>query len=75
MSKVYRHYKGKQYRILSIADHTETREKMVVYEQLYANEYPYGYIWCRPYNMFYEKVIYNNKIVPRFEENIEAFLE
>lgn len=45
MSKVYKHYKGKYYRILSIADHTETREKMVVYEQLYTNEYPYGYIY------------------------------
>jgi hypothetical protein len=77
MSKVYRHYKGNYYRILSIADHTETREKMVVYEQLYTNEYPYGYIWCRPYNMFYEEIIYNNKIIPRFEwvENVEQYLE
>jgi hypothetical protein len=62
-----KHYKGKYYRILEVADHTETRQQMVIYEQLYKNEYPKGYVWCRPLDMFNETLIYNNKIVKRFE--------
>lgn len=71
MNTIVRHYKGQCYRILHIGDHTETREKLVVYEQLYENEYPYGYVWCRPYEMFHEKIIYNNNYVNRFERVVE----
>lgn len=73
MNNIFRHYKGNHYRVLHVADHTETREKIVVYKQLHENEYPHGYIWCRPYNMFYEDIVYyNNKIIKRFEpvENV-----
>ena len=31
----YRHFKGKEYEVLYIATHSETREKMVVYRALY----------------------------------------
>lgn len=65
---IFKHYKGNHYKILHVAHHTETGEKLVVYSQLYENNYPYGYVWCRPYNMFNEEIIYNNKIVNRFEK-------
>ena len=31
----YRHFKGKEYRLLAIARHSETLEPMVVYQALY----------------------------------------
>jgi hypothetical protein len=64
---IVKHYKGKYYKILYHGHHTETNGKMVIYQQLYENEYPYGYVWVRPYDMFHEQIIYNNKIMKRFE--------
>ncbi len=40
------------YRVLNIATHSETGEKVVVYEALYP---PYG-TWVRPYDMFISEV-------------------
>lgn len=64
---VFRHYKGNYYRILHVATHTETLERMVVYEQLHTNEYPHGHVWVRPFDMFHETIIYNNKLIKRFD--------
>lgn len=58
----YEHYKGKPYRILAIAKHSETLEEMVVYQQLYGEE---G-VWVRPLGMFQETVEVEGKTVPRF---------
>lgn len=67
---IYKHYKGKRYRVIGIASHTETGEKMVIYQALYGD---YGY-WVRPLEMWLEMVkIDENKEVPRFRyiEEIE----
>ena len=58
----YEHYKGKPYRVLAIAKHSETLEEMVVYQQLYGEE---G-VWVRPLRMFLENVEVEGKTVPRF---------
>ena len=60
---VYKHYKGNEYRVLAIATHSETLEKMVVYQALYGE---YG-IWVRPISMWNEIVDVNGFKTPRFE--------
>jgi hypothetical protein len=51
---IYRHYKGRNYRALELARHSETLEWLVVYECLYEN--PEGKIWVRPLGMFLEEI-------------------
>ena len=45
---IYRHYKGNNYKLLAVATHSETLEKMAVYQALYGER---G-IWVRPLAMF-----------------------
>lgn len=56
----YRHYKGKDYKVIAIAKNSETLEDMVVYEALYDNHQ----IWARPLNIFFDQIEPNKK---RFE--------
>lgn len=49
---LYRHFKGKEYRVLFLAQHSETREQMVVYQALYGE----CGIWVRPASMWNEWV-------------------
>ena len=60
---LYKHYKGKFYTVISLANHTETQEMFVVYRQEYGDQR----VWIRPYDMFYSKVIVDGVEVPRFE--------
>lgn len=62
---LYQHYKGKNYRLINLAKHSETLDWMVVYECLYEN--PEAKLWVRPLSMFTETVEVEGKIIPRFK--------
>lgn len=48
----YRHYKGNEYEVIGIAQHSETLEPMVIYRALYGS---FG-LWARPAQMWNESV-------------------
>lgn len=62
---IYRHFKGKNYKLLDIVRHSETLEELVLYEALYENEL--GKIWVRPINLFLGFVEKEGQLIPRFE--------
>ena len=59
----YRHYKGNEYEVISIARHSESEEEMVVYRKLYDDHS----LWVRPLGMFAEDVLVDGQQQPRFE--------
>ena len=58
----YRHSKGREYRVLCTARHSETLEPMVVYQALYGER---G-VWVRPAAMWGEQVEREGYSGPRF---------
>ena len=59
----YEHYKGKRYKVIGVAKHSETLESLVVYKACYGNED----MWVRPYSMFCENVLVDGRIIERFK--------
>ena len=59
----YRHFKGKEYRVIGIANHSETLEPMVVYQALYGE----GGLWVRPASMWNEIIEKDDYLGPRFQ--------
>ena len=59
----YRHFKGNEYEVISIARHSETTEPMVVYRALYGD---HG-VWVRPAEMWNETIERDGKTYQRFE--------
>ena len=60
---IYEHYKGQHYQVFHVATHSETAEKLVVYQCLYGD---YS-MWVRPLAMFMESIKLDGQEVPRFK--------
>lgn len=60
---IYQHYKGQLYQVFHVATHSETEEKLAVYQCLYGD---YS-MWVRPLEMFTESVAVEGKTVARFQ--------
>ncbi len=58
----YRHFKGMEYEVVGVAQHSETLEEMVVYRALYGA----GGLWVRPASMWNEVVTREGVSAPRF---------
>jgi len=58
----YRHYKGGEYTVMGVAQHSETGEALVVYRPEYGDR---G-LWVRPLSMFQESVETPGGTIPRF---------
>lgn len=58
----YKHFKGKEYQVLGMCLHSETKEQMVIYQALYGNQL----VWVRPAKMWNEVVKTDTYKGPRF---------
>ena len=60
---IYRHFKGRYYLVLGEAQHSETKEDMIVYQPLYGE--PRWFV--RPKSMFLEEVERDGVVQSRFQ--------
>lgn len=67
IGKQYRHYKGDPYTVITIGEHTETNQELVVYRQECENKNGLiGKVWIRPKIMWESSVVWQDTKVQRF---------
>ncbi len=59
---LYKHFKGGEYEVLGLAQHSESGESLVVYRCLYGD----FDLWVRPKSMFLSSVEVDGVSTPRF---------
>ena len=60
---IYKHYKGNIYRVIGVAKHSETLDRLVVYRDV-GDETK---LWARPAEMWNDEVEADGKTLRRFE--------
>ena len=66
---IFKHYKGKLYKVICISRHSEDLTWHVVYEALYDNAV--SKVWHRPLEMFMGTLEIDGKETQRFEKIIQ----
>jgi len=66
---IYKHFKGNYYIVVDVAYDCETKERMVVYRQLYGDMK----LWIRPLDMFLSEV--DHKKYPNVEQKYRFELQ
>ena len=57
----WKHYKGGVYEIVTLANHSETKEPLVIYKSI-----PFGSVYARPLSMWHEPCRLNDQEINRF---------
>lgn len=64
----YKPFKGKFYKVIGVARHSETMEELVIYIALYdSEEFGKNAIWARPKELFLGTKEIDGKKIKRFE--------
>lgn len=61
VNRIYQHYKGGLYKVIGIASHSETLEKLVIYVSLTNH-----FLWARPLSMWCERIRIDGADYQRF---------
>jgi hypothetical protein len=59
--ELWQHYKGGIYEIITLANHSETQEPLVIYKSI-----PFGSVYARPLDMWHELCEIESVQQPRF---------
>lgn len=59
----WQHYKGGVYEIITLANHSETQEAMVIYKSI-----PFGSVYARPLSMWQDVCEIDGIEFPRFQK-------
>jgi hypothetical protein len=62
IGQIWKHYKGKHYKILVFCRHSETSEELVVYERQEDDK-----TYARPLDLFFDEVEWEGEKLPRFQ--------
>lgn len=62
---LYRHYKGRYYKVRGEVVHSETLERLILYDCLYKNEI--SQFWVRPKDLFFSRLESDENASLRFE--------
>jgi hypothetical protein len=65
--ELWQHYKGGVYKVITLANHSETKEALVIYQSI-----PFGSIYARPLAMWHEPCETTDGTQPRFSRMQES---